>query len=227
MIEKTIEDKTVRQLLIEKDEVSLCNLEGTIIGRADKFAAHKYPSQLHLAISVCLFNSKGQILLQRRSKKKIVGADWWANTVCGNVWPTETFYDCALRRLKVELGITSGFTLTPVYKFAYKVYGNETYGEHELDQVYVGLYEGEVAPNPEEVSEYIWVDFSELFSKLNLVEYCSPEESVLLEEKNLREKTPTVVVKVGAQEFEIAPWSVFMLKNLQLFDAFKQVLNKK
>lgn len=227
MTEATIEDKTLRQLLIEKDEVSLCNLEGTILGRADKFVAHKYPSQLHLAISVWLFNFNGQVLLQKRSKKKIVGADWWANTVCGNVWPTETFYDCALRRLKVELGITSGFTLTPVYKFAYKAYGNETYGEHELDQVYVGLYEGVVAPNPDEASEYCWVDFSELFSKTSVLEYSSAGQSLLLDGKELREKTPTVFVKVGTQELKIAPWTLFMLQNPQLFDAFKKILNKK
>ncbi len=227
MIKETIPDKTVRQLLIEKDEVSLCNLEGTIVGRDDKFAAHKYPSKLHLAISVWLFNSSGQVLFQKRSKKKIVGADWWANTVCGNVWPTETFYDCALRRLKVELGIITGFTLTPVYKFAYKAYGNETYGEHELDQIYVGLYEGKVAPNPDEASEYAWVDFSELFRMTSILDYISAGQSLLIDEEELRDKTLSVVIKVGPQELEIAPWTIFMLKNPQLFDAFKQVLNKK
>ncbi len=221
------EDKTVRQLLIEKDEVSLCDLDGTIIGRDDKFNAHKYPSKLHLAISVWLFNSKGQVLFQKRSKSKIVGADWWANTVCGNVWPTETYFDCALRRLKVELGITDGFNLSPLYKFAYKAYGNEMYGEHELDQVYTGSYEGKVQPNPEEASEYCWVGFEELIAKALTLEYISPEQSLLLTQEELEKNTKPVSLKIGEKELKIAPWTIFMLQNSLLFDAFKQIVNKK
>lgn len=227
MIEEKIANKTVRQLLIEKDEVSLCDFDGKIIGREDKYAAHKYPSQLHLAISIWLFNSQGKVLLQKRSKKKIVGADWWANTVCGNVWPTETFYDCAIRRLKVELGIVSGFLITPVYKFAYKAYGNEIYGEHELDQVYVGMYEGEVTPNQQEVSEFCWVDFQELFRIASIADYISADQSLFLDAKELKEKTPPMLLAVDGRELDIAPWTLFMLKTPQLFDAFKQVLKTK
>ncbi|GIK84467.1 MAG: hypothetical protein BroJett025_10890 [Patescibacteria group bacterium] len=220
------DNKTIRQLLIDKDEVSLCSFDGTVVGRADKYIAHKYPSQMHLAISVWLFNSKGQTLLQKRSKKKIVGADWWANSVCGNVWPTETYFDCAVRRLKVELGIVNGVQLIPVYKFGYKAYGNAEYGEHELDQVYIGLYEGVVQPNPEEVSEYQWVEFEKLFAQISVLEYISPENSLLIEGGELQEKTPTALVTIGEKEFQISPWTIFMLKNPILFDAYKQILKK-
>lgn len=217
-------EKTMRQLLAEKDEVSLCSLDGTILGRADKFEAHKYPSQLHLAISVWLFNTQSEVLLQQRSDKKIVGAGWWANSVCGNVWPTETFFECALRRLRVEMGITSGIELKPLYKFAYKAYGNKTYGEHELDQVYASVYQGKVEPNPSEVGAYKWVDFEELFLKVSTIEYIAAEQSLLLTDAELKEKTSPVELEVDGKKLSIAPWTIFMLKNPKLFDGFKQVI---
>lgn len=219
-----VQEKTIRQILSEKDEVTLVDLEGKNIGFDDKYEAHKYPSKRHLAVSVWLFNSKGQVLFQKRSQKKIVGATWWANSACGNVWPTETFFDCVNRRLKVELGIV-GVGLQPVYKFSYKAYGNETYGEHETDQVYVGLYEEEIKPNPEEVSEILWLDFKDLFSQVSVLEYISAEESLLLNDQELKEKTQPVVLKSGEQELLVAPWTIFMLKNSNLFDAFKKTLS--
>lgn len=218
------EEKTIRQLLSEKDEVTLVDLEGKNIGFEDKYEAHKYPSKRHLAISAWLFDSRGQVLFQKRSQKKIVGAGWWANSACGNVWPTETFFDCVNRRLKVELGIV-GVHLQPVYKFSYKAYGNETYGEHETDQVYVGLYEAEVKPNPEEVSEILWLDFKDLFSQVSVLEYISAEESLLLSDQELKEKTPPVSLKTAQGELLIAPWTIFMLKNSNLFDAFKKTMS--
>ena len=225
-----IEEKSIRQILIEKDEVSLVETDGSYIGPADKYESHKYPSKLHLAISVWLFNSKGQVLFQQRSQKKIVGAGWWANTVCGNVWPTETYFDCANRRLKFELGL-KGIEIKPVYKFSYKAYGNETYGEHEIDQVYVGLYENNltefkptISPNPDEVSDTVWIDFKKLFMRISTLEYISAEESLLLDNQGLKEKTQPVKITINGQELLIAPWTIFMLKNSKLFDAYKEIL---
>lgn len=236
------EEKSIRQILIEKDEVTLVDSNRAFIAPEDKYEAHKYPSKLHLAISVWLFNSKGQILFQQRSSKKIVGAGWWANTVCGNVWTTETYFDCANRRLKHELGIVEA-TIKPVYKFSYKAYGNETYGEHEIDQVYVGLFEDNLTgsasaisssstvlsnstifPNPDEVSDILWVDFKELFSKIALLEYVSEEESLLLDHKNLKEKTQPVKITISGKELLIAPWTIMMLKKSKLFDEYKEIL---
>lgn len=215
-------DKSIKQILIEKDEVTLVNSDGIFIGPKDKYEAHKHPAKLHLAISVWLLNSNGQVLFQKRSKQKIVGMGWWANTVCGNVWPTETFFDCANRRLRIELGI-SGAQIKPVYKFSYKAYGDETYGEHEIDQVYIGKYDGEVVPNPIEVEKTIWLDFTKLLTQISILDYISPEQSILLNEVELKQKTPPVLVKIDENELLIAPWTIFMLKNSKLFEEIKQL----
>lgn len=217
-----LKEKSIRQILIEKDEVSLVETDGKFIAPKDKYEAHKYPSKLHLAISVWLFNSRGEVLLQKRSEKKIVGANWWANTACGNVWPTETFFDCANRRLDKELGI-KGVLLKPKFKFTYKAYGNDTYGEHEIDQVYVGFLNSKIKPNPEEVNETKWVDFKELYNIFSTLEYVHPDQTLPLSKIELKQKTPPVKINIGGEEIVLAPWTAMMLKDIRLFDAFKEL----
>lgn len=147
--------------------VILVDTNDNEIGVMDKYEAHRNPAKLHRAISVFLFNKDGQLLIQKRSQQKIVGALQWANTCCGNLWPGETYEKCAYRRLKYELGITE-VTLTQVSKFQYAVQCNEEYGEHEMDTVFVGRYDGKVKPNPEEVADYRWMNLPNFNDSSNL-----------------------------------------------------------
>ena len=39
---------------------------------------------------------------------------------------------------------------------------NGIWGEHELDHVFVGKYEGKIIPNPLEVAGYEWIGIKEL-----------------------------------------------------------------
>ncbi len=143
------------------DQVTLVNAQDEVIGSMDKVEAHKGDGKLHRAISVFLFNEKDELLIQQRSAKKIVGAHQWANTCCGNVRPTDSYLECATRRLSEELGIT-GVTLTPITKFIYKVRCNDEFSEHEVDTVFIGTYTEKVMPNPGEVQAYQWIIKSEL-----------------------------------------------------------------
>jgi isopentenyl-diphosphate delta-isomerase len=148
------------------DQVILVNEYDQEIGVLDKTEAHRGEGKLHRAISVFLYNSKGELLIQQRSKEKIVGALQWANTCCGNVRPGETYEACAERRLAEELGITC-VHLEPAEIFMYQTPCNDEFSEHEMDHIFVGIYEGEVTPNPVEVETYKWIAFSELTEELN------------------------------------------------------------
>lgn len=139
------------------DQVTLVNANDEFVGSMDKVEAHRGEGKLHRAISVFLLNEQGELLIQQRSAKKIVGALQWANTCCGNVRPNETYLECAQRRLREELGIV-GVHLTPMTKFTYQVRCNEEFSEHEIDSVFSGHYSGEVFPNPEEVAAIRWID---------------------------------------------------------------------
>lgn len=191
------------------DQVTLVNSHDEVLGVMDKIEAHRGEAQLHRAISVYLFQKDKEtgtvrLLIQQRSAQKIVGAYQWANTVCGNVWPTENYQECAYRRLKDELGITSA-QLKPLHKFEYHLQCNEEFSEWEIDQVFVGWYDDEVQPNPDEVQNYAWVDWSELHkqsqkAKLQTQHFNTKE--VALTSYHLH---PTSII--------LAPWFVWMLND--------------
>ncbi len=148
-----------------KDQVVLVNHQDRVIGVSDKIEAHLGEGKLHRAISVFLFNNQGELLIQQRSSEKIVGALLWANTCCGNVWPGETRKQCAIRRLKYELNI-NGVTLKKIARFEYHLRCNEKFSEWEIDDVFVGKYNGETNPNPKEVKNTRWLMPSEFMQEI-------------------------------------------------------------
>lgn len=144
-------------------QVTLIDENDQVLGYEDVYKAHEKPGLLHRASSVFLFRlheGEVQVLLQKRSSFKIVGAHQWANTICGNVKPGETYEECAHRRLREELGLILKNPLKELTVFRYQVDCNEKYAENERDVVWGGLWSGEVTTsNPEEVSETAWVSW--------------------------------------------------------------------
>ena len=186
-------------------------------GTLEKFAAHQNPPKRHRAISVWLMNSKGEALFQQRSSKKIVGALWWANTVCGNVWDGETYEECALRRLQVELGISLDKSeLQKGEKFEYKAYCNQRYSEHEVDQIFfVKKDDLAVIANPKEVQKHLWISFEELQTVVTATVleegYYTPQTSVAASWNELAENMEPLSISVGGVKMFLAPWTVMML----------------
>ena len=211
------------------DKVTLIDINDQVIGEMDKYKAHEHPAKLHRAVSVWLINNKGETLLQKRSEKKIVGATWWGNAICGNVRPTETYKECAVRRLKEEIGITVDITenqketleLIPIHKFIYKAYCNEKYGEHEIDQVFIGKYNEKAILNKDEVSEVDWVDLNKLTLQLNKnIKTDSPlkhpQKTLRMNIEQLKLQTAPLEFKINGKTQLIAPWSCIMLNEIDL-----------
>lgn len=168
--------------VFNRNRVNLVNEQDKIIGQADKFEAHLGKGMLHQAVSLFLFrkNSVGEfeLLIQKRSAEKIVGAHEWANTLCGNVAVGENHLACVKRRLKEELGVILPKQLLSkiqeLLAFNYQVQCNRRYSERELDHLF-GLFLNDqelsrldVFPNPSEVQSYAWVNWSDLLKKQSL-----------------------------------------------------------
>jgi isopentenyl-diphosphate Delta-isomerase len=179
------------------DQVILVDQDDHEIGVMDKVEAHRGAGNLHRAISVFLFNAKGELLIQQRSSKKITCQLMWANTCCGNVRPGESYLDCAQRRLREELGIT-GVKLEPVTKFLYQTPCDDEFSEYEMDTVYVGTYDGEVSPNPDEVHDYKWISWDDLVNQHPVVPWVK-----IMQEKEVLEKVRKVYEQrnAGSQTF--------------------------
>lgn len=197
------------------DLVTLVNSQDEVIGEMDKVAAHRGDAQLHRAISAYLFRKyqgKIQLLIQQRSGKKIVGANWWANTCCGNVRPIENYEQCALRRLEEELGITTA-VIQQIHKFEYHLRCNEEFSEWEIDQIFAGWYDDTISPNPDEVQDYRWIDWAELLAKNSQV---SPTPS-LFNSKTIQLADSSKVI--------LAPWFVYMLDHSEITQALTAFFN--
>lgn len=136
------------------EKVVLVDEENNKIGTEDKLKAHQDGGKLHRAFSIFVFNSEGEVLLQKRAAEKYHSEGLWSNTCCSHPRPGEPFERATKRKLKQEMGFTC--ELAKAFDFIYKKkVGDLT--EWELDHVFVGRYEGPLDPNPHEVSEWKWI----------------------------------------------------------------------
>ncbi len=121
------------------------------IGTMEKMEAHR-KGVLHRAFSVLLFNSQGELLLQKRAKNKYHSGGLWTNTCCSHPRPGELTETAAHRRLQEEMGFDTD--LEEIFHFIYQAPFDNGLTEHEFDHVFAGEFDGRVEPDPEEVSEY-------------------------------------------------------------------------
>ncbi len=129
------------------------------LGLMEKIEAHE-KGLLHRAFSVFLFNSKGEMLIHQRAFSKYHSGGLWTNACCSHPRDQEKTIDAAHRRLEEEMGFDC--EIKEVFHFTYKSALDNGLTEHELDHVYIGEYEGEINPNPEEVESYKYISITDL-----------------------------------------------------------------
>ncbi len=142
-----------------EEQVILVDEEGGEVGVMEKMAAHQVAA-LHRAFSVFIFNSQGQLLLQRRADHKYHSGGLWTNTCCSHPRPGEGVDEAARRRLQEEMGLDCD--LQEVFVFTYQARLDHDLSEHEYDHVLLGRCDADPSPNPDEVSAWKWVDPDEL-----------------------------------------------------------------
>lgn len=141
------------------EEIILVDTSDRQVGTGEKMDVHRQ-GRLHRAFSIYIFNSKGQLMLQKRHSAKYHSGGLWTNTCCSHPRNGEPLHDAAHRRLKDEMGFDC--ELREAFSFIYKVPLDKGLTEHEYLHVFIGQYDGEPAINPEEAEGWKWMDFSEL-----------------------------------------------------------------
>lgn len=68
--------------------------------------------ECQLVVHVCLFNTKGEMLIQQRQHTKQSYPDYWDVSVGGGVIAGETVREAAMRELREELGLTLDLSQT-------------------------------------------------------------------------------------------------------------------
>ena len=90
---------------------------GNTIGKASRVECHSQTFLLHPVVHLHVFNSKGELLLQKRSANKDIQPNKWDTSVGGHVDYGEEIETALLRESAEELGISN---FKPIFLFRYE-----------------------------------------------------------------------------------------------------------
>lgn len=124
--------------------------EGNIVDAATRGECHNGSKLLHPVVHLHVFNSKGDLYLQKRPSWKDIQPNKWDTAVGGHVDFGESIFMALTREVGEELGITD-FTPEQITHYVF-----ESARERELVFVFKTVYDGEVTPSPETDGGRFW-----------------------------------------------------------------------
>lgn len=133
------------------EKVILVDKNDRQVGLMEKQEAH-IKGLLHRAFSIFIFNTKNELLLQKRANQKYHSGGLWTNTCCSHPRDNESTIDAAYRRLNEEMGMTCDLELK--FNFIYKAKLDNNLYEHELDHVFFGFSDTIPKINKKEVCAF-------------------------------------------------------------------------
>ncbi|MEW6053080.1 MAG: NUDIX domain-containing protein [Nitrospirota bacterium] len=139
-----------------EEHLDIVDYQGNVIRSAPRSEIHGNPSLIHRVVHILVFNTKGEILLQKRSQLKDVAPGRWDTSVGGHVGLGEELAVSLQREMHEELGISG---LESEYLYAY-IHTNHY--ETELVTTYRCIYDGVFSFNREEIDEVRFWSFDEI-----------------------------------------------------------------
>ena len=117
-----------------------------IIGKATRRECHGDRSLAHRTVHVLVFNSSGELFLQKRSADKDIQPGKWDTSVGGHLDLGEAYEQAVHREMKEELDIDS---------LVECIYDYWMYSEVETERVhtYVCVYDGDITCDPGEIDD--------------------------------------------------------------------------
>ena len=118
---------------------------GNVLGSITRGEAHNGSKQLHPVVHLHLFNSKGELYLQKRPDWKDIQPGKWDTACGGHVDYGEDIPTALHREVHEELGVDH-YEPTFIKKYVF-----ESACERELVHVFAATYDGEVNPSSDEL----------------------------------------------------------------------------
>jgi isopentenyldiphosphate isomerase len=125
----------------------LVNDNGEVIGKATRQECHSGTFWLHPVVHLHVFNSIGELYLQKRAINKDIQPGKWDTSVGGHVDYGEEIIVALKREVGEELGIVN---FEPQFIKSYKFISTQ---EAELINCFYTVYDGPLTPDPIEISE--------------------------------------------------------------------------
>jgi isopentenyl-diphosphate Delta-isomerase len=134
-----------------QDEIfDIVNDRDEVIGQLARKEVHRQGLK-HRAVHVLIFNSRGEVFLQKRSMKKDNFPGAWDSSAAGHVDSGEGYDACVLRETREELGVE----LPCVPERVLRIDACEETGQ-EFVWVYRCEHEGPFQLHPEEIETGAW-----------------------------------------------------------------------
>ena len=124
-----------------KEHFPLVDETGRVIGSATRGECHNGSRLLHPVVHLHVFNSKGEVYLQKRPEWKDIQPGKWDTSVGGHMDYGETPEQALVREVREELGI-SDFVPQPRGMYVF-----DSRRERELVYVNSTVYDGPITPS--------------------------------------------------------------------------------
>lgn len=92
--------------LMPEEEFDIVDTEDRVIGQAPRSVVHAY-RWLHRAVHIFVFNSRGELLIHKRSATKDECPRLYTSSASGHLSAGEDYEPAAVRELQEELGLSS------------------------------------------------------------------------------------------------------------------------
>jgi 16S rRNA (adenine1518-N6/adenine1519-N6)-dimethyltransferase len=126
----SIEQFAALTRLLSEEIFDVVNDRDEVVDRRPRSEVHRL-GLLHRAAHVLVFNSRGQVFLQKRSMEKDRQPGVWDSSASGHLDSGEDYDACAVREVREEIGLTLVGTPERLFK---------VYARPETDQEFVWAY---------------------------------------------------------------------------------------
>lgn len=152
-----------------EEKFDVLNEKGKYTGRVESREMCHKDGLWHKAVAVFVINSKGQVLLQKRSPNKKLWPNTWDITAGGHVLTGEFGFEAIIREIKEELGIDIDkenitFIGSSISSNVKGDIVNNHFNEYYI--VNKDIDETKLELQEEEVSEVKWIDKDEIIERV-------------------------------------------------------------
>ncbi len=147
----------------QSEQFIIVDVHDNIIGYKSRYECHHNKTLIHRTVGTAIFNSKGELLLLKRSRTKDLGAGLWDVCSAGHVNKNELYEQAAKRELFEELGIDN-----PLVFHSKTIFSDSN--ETEMQGLFTTKYDGEFKINKEEIEEILFIQPNTLRRKLQVKE---------------------------------------------------------
>ena len=129
--------------------------DDNVIGAASREECHSNAKLIHRSVYIFLVNSRGEILIQRRSVNKDLYPGFYTASATGHVNYGEDYDIAAKRELREELGVDAPLRRLCKVKSFSDV-------EREISMVYVCRYDGPIRFDRNEIDEVVFMSIDDI-----------------------------------------------------------------